>query len=174
MRHKNICFLSFALLLNTSLSTFAQDSTEPAKDAPPAATRKPTPPPEAKPVLVPAKPAPDDHILARIKPGMKHAEALEILGKPTSVNAYCTGKRWIPYYFGRDRGRTDYYYKGQGVVSFHTDVTLIFYGCRPSTVTEVKEVHYDPDESGVAGGPREETGRGGAKDAKAPDPNEKK
>lgn len=97
---------------------------------------------------------PADSPFARLKPGMPFKEALEILGKPTSERAYCTGKHHIPFYFARDRALTEYYYQGQGVVVFYTDVSVggwsRYKSCSPTEALEISEVHYNAAETGVA------------------------
>ena len=97
---------------------------------------------------------PADHPFAKVKPGMKFEEALAILGKPTSERAYCTGKHHIPFYFGRDRAYTEYYYQNQGVVVFYTDVSVggwnRYKSCSPKDPLELAEVHYNASETGVA------------------------
>ena len=97
---------------------------------------------------------PADHPFAKVKPGMKFEEALAILGKPTSERAYCTGKHHIPFYFGRDRALTEYYYKDQGVVVFYTEANIYGWSrvksCSPKAPFELGEVHYNPNEAGVA------------------------
>jgi len=42
----------------------------------------------------------------------------KLLGEPDHANAYMTGKAWIPFYFGSDVARTDWFYQGQGRVVF--------------------------------------------------------
>jgi len=97
---------------------------------------------------------PADSPFARIKPGMKFDETVAILGKPTSERAFCTGKHWIPFYAGRDRAYTEYYYQGQGVVVFYTDISSFGIGryktCSPKEPLELAEVHYDANASGIA------------------------
>ena len=97
---------------------------------------------------------PADSNFARIKPGMSFKDALAVLGKPTSERAFCSGKHHIPFYFARDRAYTEYYYQGQGLVVFYTDVNVSgwsrYKSCSPTDPTEVAEVHYDANESGVA------------------------
>ena len=41
-----------------------------------------------------------------------------ILGQPTNIKSYQTGKMWIPFYFGPDVMRTDEFYKGVGIVTY--------------------------------------------------------
>lgn len=97
---------------------------------------------------------PADSPFAKVKPGMTFAEALAVLGKPTSERAYCTGKHNIPFYFARDRAYTEYFYQGQGVVVFYTEPSLSgwsrYKSCTPKDPFEVAEVHYNPNESGTA------------------------
>ena len=85
---------------------------------------------------------------------MKFDEAATILGKPDAISAYCTGKHTIPFYFGNDKARTNQYFKGQGTVIFFTEVSTWSVGrykhCSPKDPIEVAEVHYDPNEAGVA------------------------
>lgn len=97
---------------------------------------------------------PTDSPFAKIKPGMPFKDALAVLGKPTSERAYCTGKHHIPFYFARDRALTEYYYQGQGVVVFYTDVSVggwsRYKSCSPTEALEISEVHYNAAETGVA------------------------
>lgn len=68
-------------------------------------------------------PAPAGSKLAKVTPGMTEAEVREILGPPTSQNNYETGKKWIPGYgaFAKDAYRTEFVYKGVGLVTFNKD-----------------------------------------------------
>jgi hypothetical protein len=96
---------------------------------------------------VPAESAaaiPADSPLAKLEPGMRIQEVINILGAPTDQNAYATGKAWIPWYFGDDARRTSYYYKGMGRVVFAGG--NVFGGGGGN----VLRVDYDPSESGVA------------------------
>lgn len=97
---------------------------------------------------------PQDSVFAKVKPGMTFNDASAILGKPTSERAFCTGKHHIPFYFARDRAYTEYYYQGQGIIVFYTDVSVggwsRYKSCTPKEPTEVAEIHYNPDETGIA------------------------
>lgn len=108
---------------------------------------------EADAAVVTGNPPPDSGF-AKLKPGMSFKDAVAVLGKPTSERAYCTGKHHIPFYFARDRAYTEYYYQGQGIVVFYTDVSVggwnRYKSCTPTDPTEVAEVHCDANESGVA------------------------
>ncbi|MEO7667395.1 MAG: hypothetical protein ABIU97_10245 [Dehalococcoidia bacterium] len=61
--------------------------------------------------------------LAKITRGMGEAEVREILGPPTTQQSYESGKRWIPGYgaFASDQRRTEFIYKGLGVVTFNNN-----------------------------------------------------
>lgn len=126
-----------ALCLSLTLPALAADESKPVDGAAAAVTGNP----------------PADSAFAKIKPGMKYADALAILGKPNAENAYCTGKHAIPFYFGNDKARTNYHYQGQGVVIFYTDASTWSIGryknCTPKEPMEVAEVHYDAAETGI-------------------------
>jgi len=139
MKHRFTRITVAALCLSlTTPALLAADEAKPAEDEAAAVTGNP----------------PADSPFARVKPGMTHAEALAVLGKPTSERAYCTGKHNIPFYFARDRAYTEYYYQGQGVVVFYTEPSLSgwsrYKSCTPKDPFEVAEVHYDANESGTA------------------------
>jgi hypothetical protein len=63
------------------------------------------------------KPAPGTKF-TQVKIGMSRAEVQSIVGAPTDQGAYVTGKAWIPWYFGSDRYRHEFAYKGQGRLIF--------------------------------------------------------
>jgi hypothetical protein len=74
---------------------------------------------------------------------MSPREVEAILGPPNDENAYVTGKAFIPWYFGRDRWRRAYFYKGMGRVVFAGSG-----GWNQSA--HVDRVEYDPKEPGHA------------------------
>ena len=88
-------------------------------------------------------PPPPKSPLAKVQPGMSPREVEKLLGPPTSEHAYITGKAFIPWYFGRDRNRIAYFYKGLGRVVFQG-------GGGGSLDHTVHHVEYDPTESGRA------------------------
>ena len=88
-------------------------------------------------------PPPAKSPLAKVQPGMSPREVEKLLGPPTSEHAYITGKTFIPWYFGRDRDRVAYFYKGMGRVVFQG-------GGGTSRDHTVHHVEYDPTESGLA------------------------
>lgn len=61
---------------------------------------------------------PSDSPLAEIQINATEYDVRKILGEPDHANAYMTGKAWIPFYFGSDVARTDWFYVGKGRVVF--------------------------------------------------------
>lgn len=88
-----------------------------------------------------ATPPPAGSPLSAIHEGMRPEDVQKILGVPESIRPYITGKAFIPFYYGRDRTRTGYYYKGKGRVVFSGDGGF-------STNSRVVRVEYDPSEPG--------------------------
>ena len=70
-------------------------------------------------------------------------EVRDILGPPTSENEYVTGKAFVPFYYGPDRTRRGYFYKGMGRVVFAG-------GSGFNRTGKVSRVEYDPNETGAA------------------------
>jgi hypothetical protein len=90
-----------------------------------------------------ATPPPASSPLAKVQTGMSQREVQNLIGPPSDEKQYITGKAFIPWYFGPDRSRSAYYYKGQGRV--------IFAGGSVGNMTgKVTRVEYDPTESGHA------------------------
>jgi len=100
--------------------------------------------PEKPPVAEPAvkgPPPPANSPMAKVKPGMRPEEVVEILGAPSRQSAYPTGKAFTPFNYGPDRWRSVYYYKGKGRIVFKGDG-----GFRTSS--QVLYLEYDPTEPG--------------------------
>jgi hypothetical protein len=55
---------------------------------------------------------------SQLKIGMGFRQVEDIAGPPTDQGAYITGKAFIPFYFGSDRTRSEFVYKGQGRLIF--------------------------------------------------------
>jgi hypothetical protein len=53
--------------------------------------------------------------------GMPMRQVMDLAGLPTDQGAYITGKAFIPFYFGGDRHRTEFAYKGSGRLIFASD-----------------------------------------------------
>jgi hypothetical protein len=88
-------------------------------------------------------PPPAGSPLAKVQTGMSAREVENLIGPPSDEKQYITGKAFIPWYFGPDRSRIAYYYKGQGRV--------VFAGGSIGNMTgKVTRVEYDPSESGHA------------------------
>lgn len=86
-------------------------------------------------------PAPADSPMAKVKPGMRPEDVVAVMGPPTHQRSYPTGKAWMPFYFGPDRWRSAYYYKGTGRV--------IFKGAGGfGSGSSVVHTEYDPTEPG--------------------------
>ena len=96
--------------------------------------------PEPAPVRA-ATPPPANSKLAKVQVGMSPREVEAILGPPTDESAYVTGKAFIPWYFGSDRWRRAYFYKGLGRVVFEGSGGF-------SQSAHVERVEYDPNEPG--------------------------
>ena len=83
-------------------------------------------------------PPPADSPLAQIVAGQTSIEVQTALGAPDKTNQYMTGKSWIPFYFGPDTSRSDWFYAGVGRVVFSRN--------QYSGDLRVIEVIYNPDE----------------------------
>ncbi|MDA8390550.1 MAG: hypothetical protein M0Z76_07480 [Gammaproteobacteria bacterium] len=55
---------------------------------------------------------------AKIRLGMSPGEVAGLIGAPTSQHGHITGKGFIPFYFGGDEYRTDWFYRGAGELVF--------------------------------------------------------
>lgn len=86
-------------------------------------------------------PPPADSPMAKIKPGMRPDEVVAVLGPPSRQSSYPTGKAFAPFYYGPDRWRSVYYYKGKGRVVMKGDGGF-------SSGSQVLYIEYDPTEPG--------------------------
>ncbi len=55
---------------------------------------------------------------SQLKIGMGFKQVEDIAGPPTDQGSYITGKAFIPFYFGGDRTRSEFVYKGEGRLIF--------------------------------------------------------
>ena len=62
-------------------------------------------------------PAPNSKF-TQLQIGMGMKQVTDIAGPPTDQGAYITGKAFIPFYFGSDRHRFEFVYKGEGRLIF--------------------------------------------------------
>lgn len=133
--------ITFTVLLTAAgLTGCARRAAAPADKAATASARAAT---EAEEWAREGTAPPADSPLAKVKAGMRPREVEAILGPPDDENAYITGKAFIPYYYGRDRARQAYFYKGVGRVVFQGSGG---FGQNYS----VRFVDYDPAEDGRA------------------------
>jgi hypothetical protein len=86
---------------------------------------------------------PADSPLAKIQPGMSAQEVEALIGPPDRESEYITGKAFIPWYYGRDRSRRAFFYKGMGRVVFEG-------GGGFGRNYVVAHTEYDPNEPGSA------------------------
>ena len=106
------------------------------------ATQSTSPRPHGPPQAPAATPPPAGSKLAGVREGMTPEQVQKIAGAPASIKPYVTGKAFIPWYFGPDRSRTAYYYKGQGRVIFSGEGGF-------GTDSHVLHVEYDPSDPGA-------------------------
>ncbi|HHJ38540.1 MAG: hypothetical protein AXA67_08235 [Methylothermaceae bacteria B42] len=81
---------------------------------------------------------------AKVKKGMSEGRVYDLIGQPSEIKTYLTGKTWIPFYFGPDTHRKEALYKGQGRIVFTPS------GALGTGVYKVFKVIYDPTEDGYA------------------------
>ena len=81
-------------------------------------------------------PIPKGHVFEKVKYDMTDAQVKQILGAPTSTQAYVSGKTFIPYYYGTEGSREAWFYKGKGQIVFSRN--------RWNGNLTVIEVVYDP------------------------------
>lgn len=63
------------------------------------------------------RPAPGSKF-TKIRLGMSRGEVAGLIGAPTSQHGHITGKGFIPFYFGGDEYRSDWFYRGAGELVF--------------------------------------------------------
>lgn len=116
---RGVRWMAMPLVVATTVALLAASAgaEEEAADGPP-------PPPASSP-------------LAKIEKGMSEGQVMEILGSPQSKGSYSTGKGHIPFYYGSDKRRRMWQYKGMGRVVFSKG---------SFTRYKVIGVEYNPDE----------------------------
>ncbi len=82
---------------------------------------------------------PPDSPFAKISIGMSMQHVFDLIGRPTDIKYFMTGKSFIPFYHGSDSVRAEALYKGLG--------RIIFTGRSAKTVYRIV---YDPNESGYS------------------------
>ena len=114
MRLRRIVIVGSILALTMALGGCASktDSASSSKS-----TATPTPKSTSK-AAVKTVPVLAGSSLSKIEIGMTDAEVRALLGEPTDIRSYPTGKNWIPFYFGADTYRFDWIYSKTGRVIF--------------------------------------------------------
>jgi hypothetical protein len=92
-------------------------------------------------VQVIGTPAPDSKF-AKVHSGMYSKEIVDLIGPPTDQKMFQTGKAFIPFHFGGDNYRTEYHYKGEGVLTFSGG------GMNATGSLKLIKVEVNPQESG--------------------------
>jgi len=82
---------------------------------------------------------PEGTLFADINLDASEYDVRKLLGEPDRANAYMTGKAGIPFYFGGDVARTDWFYRGQGRVVFSRN--------RYTGALKVIKILYNADEA---------------------------
>ena len=59
---------------------------------------------------------PSSNPLHVVSAGMSDVEVRKLLGQPNDYNSYTTGKNWIPFYYGSDTSRQEWFYDSGRVV----------------------------------------------------------
>lgn len=77
--------------------------------------------------------------------GMSARQASDIAGQPNDSGSYITGKAWIPFYYGNDRYRFEYAYKGSGRLIFAGSSAWGGWG---STQGRLIKIIHDKNDSG--------------------------
>lgn len=138
---KSVVALSLVLAVGASACSAGRSTTDasgaPAKTKEEIRAEKIKAKEEAEAKKYPPPPASSP--LAKIKRDMTEGEVRQILGPPTTQQSYQNGKQWIPGYgaFAPDIARTEFVYKGLGVVTFNQN--------RYNGKLFVLRVTYDPN-----------------------------
>ena len=72
-----------------------------------------------------AKIPPEGSRFSRIQPGMDMVEVAAAIGLPEAKGGRPTSKNYNPVYFGKDRYRTTWYYRGQGRITFNVTARVL-------------------------------------------------
>lgn len=86
-------------------------------------------------------PAPDSKF-TKVHDGMYSREVVDLIGPPTDQKTFQTGKAFIPFHFGGDNYRTEFHYKGEGVLTFSGG------GVGAEGSLKLIKVEVDPKETG--------------------------
>src|SRR4051812_2424143 len=92
---------------------------------PPAETSNSTTPPPRETPKLSDTPIPPESPFAKLHYGMGMKEVSDLIGPPTDQDSKVTGKAFNPFYYGADKYRTAWYYKGQGRLVFNHSGRLL-------------------------------------------------
>jgi hypothetical protein len=62
--------------------------------------------------------APHGSLFKKISIGMSERHVTDLIGPPSDIKQYMTGKSNIPFYMGTDTVRREYIYRGEGRITF--------------------------------------------------------
>ena len=133
--HKSHRFTFVAAIAALFLSSTAFAAEEPAKKE------------EAAEAVIVGNP-PADSPFGKLKIGMSYEEVIAIVGKPTNMHDFCTGKHRIPFYFGDDRARTEAFFKGMGKLDFYGADGGFWGKCGMQKILGLVYIEYDPKATG--------------------------
>jgi hypothetical protein len=78
---------------------------------------------------------------SQLQIGMTIAQVKKLIGPPNSSDSRITGKHYQPFYFGGDTQRAEFYYKGEGQLTFSNTSS----DSAPDTLIRIRN---DPDATG--------------------------
>jgi hypothetical protein len=55
---------------------------------------------------------------SKVQIGMSRERVEDLIGAPSDMKSYTTGKMWIPFYFGRDTHRVETFYRNEGRLTY--------------------------------------------------------
>jgi hypothetical protein len=64
-------------------------------------------------------------LFSRVRIGQHMKEVAAAIGDADESSGHLMGKNFIPFYFGKDRYRTTWYYKGEGRIIFNTGARVM-------------------------------------------------
>jgi len=62
---------------------------------------------------------------SKLELDMGKSQVRRIIGKPDDSKTYPTAKRWLPYYYGTDTTRQEFFYRSEGRLIFGGNQRLI-------------------------------------------------
>jgi hypothetical protein len=92
--------------------------------------------------IVGPDPAPGSKF-SKVKIGMRIKQVEQLIGQPNDTDSHLTGKAFIPFFFGGDTHRTEYFYAHEGILTF----SPAHFAGEPDTLVRII---VDPTEQGFA------------------------